>query len=177
VTSRPPLGQILVEQGKIDSTQLLSALAHQRRWGGRLGEAVAALGFMREADVLQTVARQLGVPFLHLGDRRVAPAVLRRLPEKLVRARHLFPLGVIPGARRDALVVATPDPQNLHALDEAAFASSLVVRPVLSSAADVERAIERHYGKGLPPWNDAAIELRAAASGPMRVVPFAHPIH
>ncbi len=177
MTSRLPLGQILMQQGRLDQYQLLSALAHQQRWGGRIGEAIAALGFVPETEVLATVARQLGVPFVRVGDQLVAPAVLRRVPEKLVRARKVFPLAILSGSRRGPLVVATNDPQNLYALDEVAFASGLSVKAALAGAADVERAIERHYGNGRPSWGESAVELPPAALAPMRVIPFAERVH
>lgn len=168
MTARLPLGQLLMQQGRLDQYQLLSALAHQQQWGGRIGEAIAALGFLSETEVLNTVAQQLGVRHVRIGDYAVAPHVLRRVPEKLVRARKVMPLAVLSESRRGPLVVATSDPQNLHALDEVAFASGLVVRAALASAADVERAIERHYGKGRPSWGESAVELPRAAMAQIR---------
>jgi type IV pilus assembly protein PilB len=69
VTNRLPIGQRLVQQGHIDAWQLQSALAHQQRWGGRLGEALVGLGFLPEEVVLSEVARQLGVPYLDVAQR------------------------------------------------------------------------------------------------------------
>jgi len=177
VTSRLPLGQVLPKQGHIDEFQLRSALAHQQRWGGRIGEAIAALGFMSEVEVLRLVAYQLDVPFVEIGDRLVEPSILRKVPEKLVRARKILPVALASGTRRGPLVVATSEPQNLHALDEVAFASGLVVRPALAAARDVARAIERHYGSASPAFGQSAVELPKDTFGPMRVVPFGHGVH
>jgi type IV pilus assembly protein PilB len=164
---------MLLKQGRLDEFQLRSALGHQRRWGGRIGEAVVSLGFLSEKEVLETVARQLGIPFVHIGpDRYVAPAVLSRVPEKLARARKVFPLAMASHGRRGPLLVATAAPQDLHALDEVAFASGLAVSPALASPRDIERAVDRCYGGGLPARD--AVELPPDAVGPMRVIPFAH---
>ena len=57
---RVPIGELLMQQGRIDALQLRSALAHQRQWGGRLGRARVALGFVTEPVLLQAVAAQLG---------------------------------------------------------------------------------------------------------------------
>ena len=41
--AQPPrkrLGEILLEAGVIDATKLQAALGHQRRWGGRIGQAL-----------------------------------------------------------------------------------------------------------------------------------------
>ena len=177
MTYRIQLGQMLVQAGRIDEFQLRSALAHQARWGGEIGDAIIALGFMPEKEVLQAQARQLGVDFVQIGDLCVDPVILRRVPEKLARARKVFPIAIASTTRRGPLVVATSNPHDLHALDEVAFASGLKVKAVLASASDVERAIERHWGTGSPGWGQSAVELPPAVMEPMRVVPFAHNIN
>jgi hypothetical protein len=50
--ARVRIGELLMRQGRIDELQLQSALAHQSRWGGRLGRAVVHLGFLDEATLL-----------------------------------------------------------------------------------------------------------------------------
>jgi hypothetical protein len=177
VTQRLPLGQMLMQQGRIDEFQLRSALAHQRRWGGRIGEAITALGFLRDREVLENVARQLDVPFVEIGDRCVSQPVLRRVPERIVRSRRVFPLSVLSDSRRGPLILAMTDPQNLDTLDDVRFASGLAVKPVLVAGDDLDRAIERHFGGLAPGAGASAVELPAYALGPMRVVPFAHHIH
>jgi hypothetical protein len=175
VTARLPIGQLLVEKGHLDPWQLQSALAHQQRWGGRLGEAVASLGFLPERVVLAEVAAQLGVGYLESGERTVAPEVVALVPERLIRARRVFPLGVAPGGRRGTLVVATPEPQDLTALDEVAFATGMTVRAVLSSVRDVERLIARHLDHvAFAPRGE--VELPPDVEFEMAVVPFAQAI-
>ncbi len=141
--ARVRIGEMLVEQGRIDALQLQSALAYQRQFGGRLGHAIVALGFMDEPSVLAAVAAQLGVPVLEIGDRPIPPEVLALLPARLMRARRAVPLARLAETRRGPLLVALPDPADLAALDEIAFATGLDVRPVLASDEDVSRALDR----------------------------------
>jgi type IV pilus assembly protein PilB len=79
--------------------------------------------------------------------------VLKRVPEKLVRARTVLPVRVISCAR-GVLVVATAEPADLCVLDEVAFAAGMNVQPVLASRRSIERAIDRHFPRtpigGLP---------------------------
>jgi type IV pilus assembly protein PilB len=175
--ARVPIGKMLVEQGRIDDSQLKVALAHQRQWGGRVGEAMVCLGFLAEQELHHALARQHGVPYLTLGDRQVAPGVLRLLPERLIRQRKVFPLAVLSASRRGQLVVATADPGDIAALDEVAFASGMAVRVVLATAADIDRAIARHLdGAVAPPPRPQAVDLPRADEY-MQVVPFAHGLH
>lgn len=140
--ARVRIGEMLVAQGAIDQVQLASALAHQRRWGGRLGRCIVGLGFLREDALLRAVSAQLDVPFVEIGDRTVPPAVLSLVPQKLIRARGLLPLARVNG-RSGALVVALSDPADLTVIDELAFATGLSVKPVLAAEDDLARAIAR----------------------------------
>jgi type IV pilus assembly protein PilB len=70
------------------------------------------------------------------------------LPEKIMRARHVFPLELV--GPRGPLAVALSDAGNLACLDEISFAAGIPVRPVLAVEADVDRAIVRHLGGIMP---------------------------
>jgi type IV pilus assembly protein PilB len=174
VTARLPIGQLLVQAGHVDVWQLQSALAHQRCWGGRIGEALVRLGFLTEPVLLAEVARQHGVPHVEIGERIVAPAIVRLVPEKLIRARKVFPIAYASQPRRGLLVVATSKPQDLTVLDEVAFASGKTVNAALASDRDIERAIERHFGgldvmmrsSGGEHARPALVPMRAAAYPP-----------
>jgi len=145
--ARTRIGELLVSGGQIDSTQLDSALSHQRRWGGRLGQAIVRLGFLSEERVLQVVGAQLGAPFVVIGQRVVPPSVIALVPRKIIRARHAFPLEKLTEHRRGPLVVAFADPADLMAADEIAFATGLAVKAVLAAEWDIEQAITRHLGE------------------------------
>jgi type IV pilus assembly protein PilB len=153
---------MLVQQGRLDGAQLESALAHQRRWGGRLGRAIVHLGFMREDALLQAVGQQLGVPFVEIGARFVPQHVLQLVPQKLIRGRRVLPLARLSEGKRGPLVVALADPANLVALDEIAFATGMQVKPVLASEADLEQAISRLVD-GVAPTGPSHFTSRADA--------------
>lgn len=146
--ARTRIGELLVNGGEIDAAQLDSALAHQRQWGGRLGQAIVRLGFLSEERLLQAVGQQLGAPFVVIGQRVVPPAVFGLIPRRLIRARRVFPLEKLTEHRRGPLVVAFADPADLTAVDEIAFATGLAVKPVLAAEWDIEQVIARHLGEG-----------------------------
>jgi type IV pilus assembly protein PilB len=144
--ARMRIGEMLVDMGRLDSVQLQVALAHQRQWGGRLGHAIVQLGFLQEGTLLDALAAQLGVPFIELGAREIEPKVLALVPRKLVVARRVLPLELRTETRRGPLLVALADPADLGVIDEIAFVTGLAVKPALAAEADLDRAIERHYG-------------------------------
>ncbi len=160
--ARLRIGEMLVLQGLLDGVQLQSALAHQRRWGGRLGRAIVQLGFMKESALLESVGQQIGVEFVEIGDRLVSPNVVKLVPQKVVRSRKAMPLACVGQGRRTTLVVALPDPADLAVVDEIAFATSMAVKPVLAAEADIERAIARHLD-GVVPRRETGFAAREDA--------------
>lgn len=148
--ARVRIGELLVQRGQIDAVQLQSALAHQRRWGGRLGRAIVRLGFLREEELLDSVGRQIGVPVVSLSEREIPPQVLALVPPKLIRSRRALPIARLAEGRRGPLLVALADPADLRVQDEIAFATGLDVRPVLASEGELDLAIARHLDGAAP---------------------------
>ena len=148
MTTRKRIGQLLVDVGALDTFQLESALAHQRRWGGRLGRAIVHLGFLREDEVLSAVGDQLGFSYMPLWDKVVPRDVLSLVPEKVIRARRVLPVARLRENRRGPLVVACADPTDLTVMDELSFATGLEIRPVLASEEELDQAIELHLSPG-----------------------------
>jgi hypothetical protein len=146
VTARAPIGQILVEKGYLDQVQLTSGLSHQRQFGGRLGRALVSLRFVTEKDLMVALASQHQVLFIELGEMRIPRQVLRLLPEEYIRSHRVLPIDVAQTTRREPLLLATTEPQNLAVLDEVAFMTGRKVKPVLVGDTDLDRAIARHLG-------------------------------
>ena len=159
--ARLRIGELLVQQGRIDAVQLQSALAHQARWGGRLGRALVQLGFVPERTVLEAVGGQVGAAYVEIGERVVPREILALVPAKLVRARKVLPLERRAGLH-GALVVALADPGDLSVLDDVAFAAGIPVKPVIASEDDLERAIARHLD-GTVPRREVGFEHREDA--------------
>jgi hypothetical protein len=170
--TREPTENLLLRAGHVQAWQVQRAAAHQRRAGGTVVEALIALGYVSEQTALTEVARELGVPYRDLSHLYVPPEIVALVPERLVRARKVFPIDVVAESRRGPLILATSAPHDLTVLDEVAFASELNVRPVLSSAADIERAIERYLGpaakRAVPFAGDAPPRQPAVAVTPWR---------
>ncbi|MBK6939369.1 MAG: type II/IV secretion system protein [Planctomycetes bacterium] len=71
--SRKRLGDRLVELGRITAAQLVLALEEQKRTGENVGQVLLRLAFVREEDLAQMLAEDLGVPFVRLQDQVVEP--------------------------------------------------------------------------------------------------------
>jgi type IV pilus assembly protein PilB len=164
---RMPLGELLLKEGALDRTQLNAALEEQKAWGGRLGRTLIELGLVDERRVASALARQLGIEEAELDAARPEPRALRTLTVEVCRLFCVLPLEI--DERHDMLRLATFDP------DEDTFAelqrvTGLKIEPVIAPAADIERAIQRHYfgGEAPRPLNDRPFEPGPAAAPPPR---------
>ncbi|MCL6596497.1 MAG: GspE/PulE family protein [Firmicutes bacterium] len=131
------------------------ALAVQRRMPGRrLGEVLVELGFVAENDLAQVLARQAGTEYQY-GSFPVDPAAARRIAREQAEAWRALPIADEGGV----LVVAVVDPFDVWALDNVRLATGREVRPVVVTARDFGRAIDRAYGAvGASPAAAARVE-------------------
>ncbi len=166
---RPLLGEVLVQAGLIDELQLARALGDQKRWGGRLGLALLRLGFVSENQLLETLSRQLGVPAVRLGSKRVPPTVLELLPAELAEKYRCLPLFVKREAGRELLHLGMEDPTDLAAIDDVSFRTGRRVRPVLVGPDELRRCLMRFYRDGEP--LDDPVPESSGSSSPEAVAP------
>jgi len=144
-TVNKKLGDLLVAQGVIDADQLQTALGHQRRWGGRLGEILVGLGFASEKSILRALSQQLGVPEVDLSGVTIAENALAQVPFEMCRKHRLVPLAVRRDEKGAFLHVAMADPSDLEAIDDLRFRTGLRVEVAVAPAVDIEHAIRKHY--------------------------------
>jgi type IV pilus assembly protein PilB len=143
MVSRKRLGELLLEAGVIDGTQLKAALGHQRQWGCRLGQALVDLRLASEADVVTSLARQSGFEVARLDglEPYALGQALALVPREVAVTRNLLPLA----ADTSTLTVAMSDPGNLAVVDELQFRTGRRVRVCLGGDREISEAVRRHY--------------------------------
>src|SRR5512140_37877 len=120
------IGEMLLEAGIIDETQLKAALGHQRQWGVRLGQALVDLKLATEPEIVKILARRFGFEVARL-DQVEAYAhqqAIQLVPRDFAVKHNAFPLG----ADTSTLSVAMSDPSNLAVIDELRFRSGRRVK-------------------------------------------------
>lgn len=155
-TMKKRLGDILLERGVIDTLQLHSALAYQRKWGVPLGQVVVDQRFCTAQQVLEALATQVGMQTVELDAHAPSASLTYLIPEKVAEAHRVVPLKLEgTGGRDSVLVVAIAAPASMASLDAVKSVSgkSRVVAKLATDAA-IRRAIARMYrgdtGEGAP---------------------------
>jgi len=138
------IGELLLKEKRITPEQLQAALNAQRQNGGKLGNNLVELGFVKDEEIIALLSKQYGVPSVALDNFEIDPTVLRLVPAETAQKYHVLPL-----SRSGAtLTIAMTDPTNVFAMDDIKFMTGYNVEPVVASETAVIEAITRYYGKG-----------------------------
>ena len=147
------LGDILVESGFLNATELAEVLSIQKETGKRLGEVIVESGLMSEFDILRAVSSQYNYPIIDLSGIDVDPKATALLTQKFCEENVVFPIGF----DGDTLVVAIDDPMNITIEDELQFQTGYQISLMLATHTSIIDAIKVHYGRENA--NKAAEEL------------------
>jgi type IV pilus assembly protein PilB len=135
-----------MDAGLLTETQLRSALAEQRKWGGKLGHTLVQMGFVDESSMVHALSRQLHIPAVELDSLTVPEYVLQVFRVDLAERYSVFPVAA--EVTHKTLTLASSDPTNVEALQELAFHTAQKIQVVVSSASAIERAIRKYYYAG-----------------------------
>lgn len=141
------LGELLVQEGLINSAQLEKAITMQRSEGGRLGEILIKSGMVKEDQMVAVLGKQLNIPYFSLGTGMLKPAANQGL-ENLIPQDFALKNSVIVLSRTlNSLTVAMFDPLDIILLDNLKRLTGCDINPVIATKSDIQKAIEEFYGK------------------------------
>ncbi len=118
----------------------MAALDEQATRGDSLGRVLVEIGMLTEAQLVQALARQVGMDFVDLAEYPVDRTAVALLPGALCRRYTVLPLAFKDGA----MVLAMANPGNVLALDDARAMSGMAVKPVVATHDDLMTAIDRY---------------------------------
>lgn len=139
------LGEILIEQGKVDQSQVDRALRLQQdERSGRIGEILLRLGLVTEVDLVQALSAQSGIPVAEAADFPELPLFAQQLSHRYLRDANALPM------REDGkrLTVAVADPFDTFLKESLGLATGRSVDFVLATPGELQAAFDRLYGTG-----------------------------
>jgi type IV pilus assembly protein PilB len=140
---RRRLGELLIEAGVLDPSQLDAALTEQKKWGGKLGRTVVEMGFVDEDSMMRALSRQLNLPAVDLDTAKLPPTVTQLLGVDICERYGVFPLGA--DLKAGTLQLATSDPTSVEAQRDITFKTGLKVQAAVATGSGIDRAIRRLY--------------------------------
>ena len=141
------LGELLVRNSVISNQQLAKALEDQKASGGRLGESLIKLGFIKEIDLVSFLSKQYGMPSVNLTEIAILPEVIKIIPTDVAIKYQVIPVSL----KDTTLIVAMVDPSNIFAIDDIKFLTGYRIEALVAPESSMKQALDMHYGttKGL----------------------------
>ena len=139
--------EMLSEAGLISREQFDEALLNRVVYGGKIGTSLIELGLIEEETLARFLSMKLAVPYVHpdqLTD--LSEEVIRLVPKGLALKYKVVPLRF--DKRRLSLAMA--DPSDLRAVDEIAFITDFIVKPLIAPEVRLLEALSKYYGYEIP---------------------------
>ncbi len=108
------LGELLQTQGIVTEQDLEDAYQTQSQTGEKLGHIFIEKGLIKEQQLYEILARQLGLSFIDLNKFEIDKDAASLLSETQARQYKALAIGV----KDDKLLIALADPLDVYALDE-----------------------------------------------------------
>lgn len=142
ISKKLRLGDALIQEGLINEEQLQQALALQKKSGKRLGAVLVEMHLVTEQDIVQILSKQLRIPFIDLSNYLIDPVIAKLVPEHIAKRHVLIPINKV----GNKLTVAMVDPLNIIAIDDIQLMTALMVKPVVATHTDINKALQDAYG-------------------------------
>ncbi|RDV38554.1 type II secretion system protein GspE [Bradymonadaceae bacterium TMQ3] len=142
--NRQPLGEILMQLGKLEPAGLQRGLKMQAEKGGRIGEVLRELELVSDEDVAMALSRQLDYPYEpKIEADAIDLMLLERLQLGWARDHGVLPFDM----RRGHVLVATDDPLAVEVLDEVRFLTGMEALPVVVPTGALQEAINKAFDR------------------------------
>src|SRR4029453_9696578 len=136
------VAEFFVEQNVLQPSQVEDVLSEAELNGKSIEQAMVDGGFVNETGFHQTIANGLGLDFIDLTEREIAPEILRFIPSGLARLHGALPIEMSGNALRVALV----NPLDHRAPGDLPFALGKDIQIVVSPPEQIEELIKQYYG-------------------------------
>src|SRR2546422_4268830 len=154
-----PLLALIQERGLVDDLQLDEVAQEHTRSGKPAIQILQDFGLLDLDTILQIIADHLGTEVVDIRSQEITPDVVQTVSASAARMHQCFPVAVYGSGVRIALA----DPLNPAVIDELAYVTGKEVQVVVADPAQIEQAINKHYGEESESIGDILKELGADA--------------
>ena len=137
------LGEMLIQAKVISEAQLDQALADQKKRGRKLGQILIENGHAPEEIILQTLSKQLHIPYVDLLHFKYNPDIVRLIPE--IQARRFRAIAL--SSDDTGVLVGMADPTNIFAYDELSNILNRPIRMAIVKEIDLLHTLDTVYRK------------------------------
>jgi general secretion pathway protein E len=137
------LGEILLDRGKVEPSDIERALELQQERGDKIGKILVDMGLIAQRDMLAALSDQLGTPLISIDGPPPAAPEIEGLSQRFLRQCRAYPVALAD----NVLTVAMADPLDFETIAALRAFSGLEIRTALASEQEVLDAIDKNYGE------------------------------
>ncbi len=141
VNKKVRVGDLLVEKGFITESELMQALAEQKRTGKKVGRVLIDLQFISEEKLLSCLSDYFHYPYIDLNRYRIEPSIVKILPETYARRYRCIVLA----EQSNGLLIGMSDPTDLMVIDDLQRHLKRPVLPAFISEDDLLSTLDSIY--------------------------------
>lgn len=135
------IGELLIQKGRIDRTQLDEAEILASQSGGLLNSAVVKLSIIEESELLNLLSTEYSLTLIDLEDYDPVQEALDLIPQSIALKYFVLPINL----ESNVLTVAMADPTNIAAINDLRFITGMNVSIMLSTENMIRNYIEKWY--------------------------------
>ena len=147
------IGEILVEKGKVEKTDVERALILQSDNGQKLGKLLLSLGYIAEKDLIEALVEQTGIKAFYGESFPKEIEKIEGLSYDYLKKHILIPIK----KTETTLEVIMDDPFDFETISSLETLLSVVVVPYLGAESEILDAINRVYGEDKAIDEDAVL--------------------
>ncbi|NTV52099.1 MAG: Flp pilus assembly complex ATPase component TadA [Candidatus Firestonebacteria bacterium] len=137
------IGEMLMDEEIITKEQLQECLQEQKVTGEKVGEVMVRKGYVSHEVLYAFLGNQFGIPYIPLSEmQNIPPAIVKLLPEQLMRSQHVVPVS----KKGNALILAMADPSNVFVTDDIKLSTHSDLELRLSSEKEIKAALDKCFG-------------------------------
>ena len=145
MSSKPRLGELLVQQNLVSQETIDTALRVQVGGNRRLGYILVRMKEITADQLAETLAQQLNTPIIAI-DEKFSPEVKKTVPRYLCRQYGVLPLSL---KANNILQLAMSDPSDGDAISDLEHYTGMVIEPFLARHSEIDREINRKIPLGI----------------------------
>ncbi|MBN1907161.1 MAG: type II/IV secretion system protein [Deltaproteobacteria bacterium] len=135
------LGEILIELGFVDESQLKMALDEKNKTGSLLGDVLLRLDWVTEEQLQTAIAIQSGAKILDIQSTKIDQSLVADIPMDFAIAKGIFPLEKVD----NILKVATSNPFDVITQDELTRMTGFRVETYIAPKVWISETIDLYY--------------------------------
>ena len=139
------LGEILINQGMINSEQLKKALEIQKADNKKkIGEILVSQGSITQKQLLQALQHVYEAEYIELEDVILDPEIVSVIPKRIAVRYKIVPLS----KENNTLTIAMANPLDVNTIDYIKEYTKMDVNPKFASEEDIANVLSTHYEVG-----------------------------